>query len=558
MLTRSLKLPPVQCGFGWVAGATPSISPAPEALFSSAAAAADASAAASGESSVSVSVAIAGGGPTGLTTAMLLSKYGVPCILLERSPTLTTHPRAHFINHRTMEIFRGLDGLADEVTTRMPPLSEWRSFVYCSTLTGHVLGSVDHFHKGRRSSMDPYGLSPEPVAHLAQDKLLPLMARRAGASPGVDLRMGHRVVEVIQKDSNNAEASEERGGKSGAGAGGVRLRIERADDSTQYHIDAHYLVAADGAHSHIRRALGIPMLGPGAIQHLINIHFSSPSLGATLKNLKREGMLYFVFGQRAIAVMVAHDISAGEFVAQVPYFPPLQSPKDFTPEICADIVRKAAGDAALPLHVKTVRPWAMSADVAEQYRSGNILLAGDAAHVVPPSGALGMNTGIQDAHNLAWKLAAVVRGKAPSQLLDTYGIERRPVAESNMRLSVANFRETLRVAKVMGLDYEVANAASGALSSTALGWVSEGLRRGVLDVAIAAGKAASGPMSALRSNELESLFEKGQTLRLQYPKEDLGFVYGLGGSVSWQGKRQRRREWQCCSSIFWLHKDYMW
>jgi len=196
-----------------------------------------------------------------------------------------------------MEIFRGLDGLADEVTTRMPPLSEWRSFVYCSTLTGHVLGSVDHFHKGRRSSMDPYGLSPEPVAHLAQDKLLPLMARRAGASPGVDLRMGHRVVEVIQKDSNNAEASEERGGKSGAGAGGVRLRIERADDSTQYHIDAHYLVAADGAHSHIRRALGIPMLGPGAIQHLINIHFSSPSLGATLKNLKREGMLYFVFGQ---------------------------------------------------------------------------------------------------------------------------------------------------------------------------------------------------------------------------------------------------------------------
>ena len=90
-------------------------------------------------------VAIAGGGPTGLTTALLLSRYGVPCVVLERAPALTDHPKAHSINHRTMEVFRGLDGLAGEVAAAMPPLEQWRKFVSCTTLTGTGLGTVDHF-----------------------------------------------------------------------------------------------------------------------------------------------------------------------------------------------------------------------------------------------------------------------------------------------------------------------------------------------------------------------------------------------------------------------------
>ena len=464
----------------------------------------------------SIPVVISGGGPVGLTTAQYLSNYGVPSIILERSPELTTHPRAHFINHRTMEVFRGMAGLSSDVEAAMPPLRQWRNFIYCTELNGGtLLGIVDHF-KGQTSPLVPY-YSPEPVAHLAQHKLLPMLAQRAAAAPGVDLRMGHRVTGLVHHGSDS-----------------VRVQVESENGKSKYEIKAQYLVAADGAHSGIRQALGIPMVGPGPMQHLINIHFISPKLGEELKLYDRQGMLYFIFGPGVIAVMVAHNLDTGEFVAQVPYFPPLQSPDDFTPEACAAIVRRAAGDASLPLQLKTIRPWAMSAATAEKYLSGRVILAGDAAHVVPPSGALGMNTGVQDAHNIAWKLALTVTGAAPHSLLETYGAERRPVAEANMRLSVANFHEALTVAKVMGLDFRVANSFSDVLSSKALSLLPERLRRGVLDAGIAAGQAVSAPLAALRRSELDALFNHGDTLRLQYPKEDLGFVYRKGAAVKYE------------------------
>jgi 2-polyprenyl-6-methoxyphenol hydroxylase-like FAD-dependent oxidoreductase len=463
-------------------------------------------------------VIIAGGGPVGLTTAQYLSSYGVPCVVLERSPELTDHPRAHFINHRTMEVFRGMNGLSADVAAAMPPLEQWRSFVYCTELMGGtLLGVVDHF-KGQDSPAQPLH-SPEPVAHLAQHKLLPMMAARAAQAPGVDLRMGHRVSRLLR-----------------SGWGSVAVEIE-TEDRKKYELQGQYLVAADGAHSPLRKALGIPMVGPGPMQHLINIHFTSPPLGAALKRSGRQGMLYFVFGPGVIAVMVAHNLDAGEFVAQIPYFPPLQSAEDFTPAACEAVVRRAAGDSTLPVQLKTVRAWAMSAATAETYRSscGAVLLAGDAAHVVPPSGAMGMNTGVQDAHNLAWKLAAVVKGMAPPELLDTYGVERRPVADANMRLSVANFHEALGVARVMGLDYGMANSFSDIMASKPLASVlPAAVRRGVLDAAVAAGRAVSAPLAVLRRGELEELFAHGDTLRLQYPKEDLGFLYnGTDAALSY-------------------------
>jgi 2-polyprenyl-6-methoxyphenol hydroxylase-like FAD-dependent oxidoreductase len=485
-------------------------------------------------------VVVAGGGPTGLTAALLLSRLGVRCLVLERSPRLTDHPQAHFINHRTMEVFRGLGGLAGEVAAAMPPLAEWRSFVYCASMTGRILGAVDHF-KGQSTPHAP-AISPEPVAHLSQHRLVPLLARRAAAADGVDLRMGHRLLEQRQLQDDDVEASHASAPKNlhsaatrvsapgafGVGVG-VELLVAPPGGGAPYAVRADYLVAADGAHSPVRAALGLPMLGPGAMQHLINIHFSSPEMGAALRG--REGMLYFVFNAAVIAVVVAHDLGAGEFVAQVPYFPPLQAAEEFTPDACAALVRAAAGRPGLALRVRQVRPWTMGAGVAAGYGGGRVLLAGDAAHVVPPAGAFGMNTGVQDAHNLAWKLAAVVRGAAPPALLATYEAERRPVAEANMRLSVANFYEALRVPQIMGLDFRAATALHSALGSAALGWAPAALRRGVLDAAVAAGRAAAGPVAALRRGELEALFETGDTLRLQYPKEDLGFVYGAGGGA---------------------------
>ena len=470
-------------------------------------------------------VVIAGGGVVGLTTAIYLSNYGIPSIVLERSPELTDHPRAHFINHRTMEVFRGMTGLSSQVESTMPPLDQWRNFIYCTELTrGTVLGVVDHF-KGQNTPDIPL-YSPEPVGHLAQHKLLPLIAARAAVAPGVDLRMGHSVKKLIHQDEHSVRIQVEDHHpiipKNRLTADNTK---KKESNNKMYELEAQYLIAADGAHSPLRKALNIPMIGPGAMQHLINIHFISPQLGAELKRSGRQGMLYFVFGPGVIAVIVGHNLDTGEFVAQIPYFPPLQTPEDFTKETCAAIVRRAAGNASLPLELKTIRPWSMSAETAASYRSGRVLLAGDAAHVVPPSGAMGMNTGVQDAHNLAWKVALVLHGGASEKLLDSYGAERQPVADSNMRLSVANFHEALEVARVMGLDYSIANTFSDILSSKMVSVLPETIRRGILDAGIAAGRAASAPLAALRRKELNALFDHGETLRLQYPKEDLGFLY---------------------------------
>lgn len=460
-------------------------------------------------------VVIAGAGPAGLTTALLLQKYGVQTVVLEQNSQLTDHPQAHYINHRTMEIFRGMDGLAKEVEALMPPLCQWRQFVYCTFLLGDVLGTVDHF-KGQRSPHSST-LSPEPVAHLPQNRLLPLLARRAAAyDDDIQLRMGARVTRVVPTIDGKALH--------------VTVKPEGGDE---YTLLTKYLVAADGAHSSIRKSAGIRMMGPGTIQHLVNIHFTSIDLGRRLLRENRKGMLYFVFNKDVIAVIVAHDLEGGEFVAQVPYFPPLQSPTEFTVEECKSLIQKFVGvEGGLDVQVKTIRPWAMRAAVAEHYSAYNdrAFFVGDAAHVVPPAGAFGMNTGIQDAHNLAWKLALSVKGIS-EQLLKTYENERMPVAEANMQLSIQNFDETLQVARVMGLDYNLANSISNALSSQSLQYIPAQLRRQALMTMFEAGRVAGSAVGQLRRSRLKQLFETGETLRLQYPKEDLGFVYGSQNSA---------------------------
>lgn len=465
-------------------------------------------------------IVIVGAGPTGLTTALLLAKYNIPCLVLERSSALTTHPQAHFINHRTMEIFRGLDNLSEEIVSIMPPLSTWRRFIYCSTMSGQMFGSVDHFPGQNEASDVAGGVSPEPVAHLSQNRLLPLLAKRVFQQPTIDLRMGHRFV-----------------GFKDLGASGVEVKVEDVSSKSIYSIQTRTLVGADGARGHVRKALHIDLIGPGPIQHLINIHFNSPELGRHLKASNREAMLYFVFNSSVIVVMVAHDIIKGEFVAQVPFFPPLQKGEEYTPEVSTDVVRSAVGLPHLQLEIKQVRPWTMAAGVAETYGRGNILLAGDAAHVVPPSGAFGMNTGIQDAHNLAWKLAAKELGFAGNKILATYEKDRRPIAIANMNLSVDNFYEALRIPRSLGLDFLTANAVRDLLESPILRWAPSQVRRTALDSALAAGKIGAAAIAPFRRAAMEDIVSSGHTLRLQYPKEDLGFIYDSplkNGSLSLQ------------------------
>ena len=294
-----------------------------------------------------VPVLIVGGGPVGLTMSILLSRLGVDSLLIERRAEATTHPQAHFINARTSEVFRPLLGLERHVAAAQPPLEHWRRFAYCTRMIGGAtLAVVDHFDEDRvETPIDPE--SPTSPFHFSQSRLEPaLFARAVAAHPRgpAGFRRGAELV-GLEQDARGVTArvalgTEPEGEPEGEGSKfGRRL------------VRASYVVAADGASSSTRRLLGVASSGTPAMQHLVNVHFTSPSLAATLRrgadvedggggggfraSVESAGaaMLYFVFNPDVVAVVVAHDLRGeGEFVAQIPFFPPTQTlARDFTP-----------------------------------------------------------------------------------------------------------------------------------------------------------------------------------------------------------------------------------
>lgn len=541
---------------------------------------------------VAVPVLIVGAGPVGLTLSALLSRFGVDHLVCERRARPSTHPQAHFVNNRTMEIFRPVLGLGASIARSQPPLEHWRRFVYCTGMArGVELGRVDHFddgtHDGTHDDDDDRHhreVSPASVAHFGQHRLVPELLQRAYAlhPRGRDgFITGATLTDVVTRSPTAVGASE------GAGKGRVTARLalagfNRADDpnDSTLSVDADVLVAADGANSRVRDLALVRMTGTPAMQHLVNVHFTSQTLASQLVSDDRAAMLYFVFNPDVVAVVVAHDLRNGEFVAQIPFFPPHQSlERDFSRRQCAALLEAAAnggtngGDecALDDLEVRSVRAWTMSAEVADRFVTGNsrVVLCGDAAHRFPPAGGFGMNTGIQDAHALAWRIAtwraveaATTRAETSvhgeeslrarldlldpdvvrARLMSSYERERRPVAVGNTRLSVANFDQVLEVPAVLGLP----RAAASVLVDTVPSWLPESIRRDVVRAGLAAGRAQCGSLlvgdnpvgNARRAAVAEMCNNQskggagggtdGGTLRLQFPAEDLGFGYDEG------------------------------
>jgi 2,4-dichlorophenol 6-monooxygenase len=223
--------------------------------------------------------------------------------------------------------------------------------------------------------------------------------------------------------------------------GGVTSRIRDHAAGREEEVRSRWLIAADGAASPVRASLGIAPIGPDRLQSFMMIHFE-----ANLRPLvgHRPAVLYWTTAPGAIGTFVAHDIDS-TWVYMHAWDPDRESVEDYSESVCAAIVRRAMGTDAHPFRIRTIRPWTMTAQVAERYREGKIFLVGDAAHRFPPTGGLGLNTGVQDAHNLVWKIAAVERGWAGGALLDSYAAERRPVAQRNADVSLHN---ALRIGEV--------------------------------------------------------------------------------------------------------------
>ncbi len=359
-----------------------------------------------------VPVLIVGGGPVGLTASILLSRAGVRSLLVERHPGTAIHPKARGINARSMEMYRQCGVEAAIRKAGLPP--ERAGFiVWARSLAGEEIERRVPWRSGPQSA----AVSPVRNCLCAQDDLEPVLRAFAERQAGAELRFSTDVIACEQDDA------------------GVTATLVDRGDGTRKQVRAQYLIAADGAQSTIRQQLGVQMQGEENVYDSVNI-----LLNADLRpwTADRPAALYFIeHPQMRGTFLTINGIDRWGFLvnglAAYGY-----KASDFTAERSAEIVRTAAGVADLDVKILGVVPWTASARVAERYRTGRIFLAGDAAHEMPPTGGFGMNTGVQDVHNLAWKLACVIRGAASQRLLDTYHDERQPLGKAITQQSLNN------------------------------------------------------------------------------------------------------------------------
>ncbi len=357
-------------------------------------------------------VLIVGGGPVGLAAAFVLGRHGVPSVVCEQRTTINPHPRAHVVNTRSMELFRSW-GISQQVTDDAIDPSWLLNFVWKTSIAGEELGRVCLMNLPEAEVLRRMFASVEGVQSCAQDRVQQHLLDAVVAQGIAEVRPGVQVVGLEVTDA------------------GATATLDQ--DGSSSTMTADYVIGADGALSWVRDQVGIKMKGMPPLGRQINVYFHA-DLSSLLGD--EPGVLYWVINSEARGVFIAMD-GKTRWTFNIEYNPALETVDDYTPERCVGILRSAIG-ADIDIDVQSVGTWTMSAETAASYRSGRVFLAGDAAHRFPPTGGLGMNTGLVDADNLAWKLAGVINGWAEPGLLDSYGFERKPVALSNAQQSVTN------------------------------------------------------------------------------------------------------------------------
>ena len=382
---------------------------------------------------VETDVLIVGSGPAGASAALFLSALGIPNIMITKYRWTANTPRAHITNQRTMEIFRDL-GIEDQVLADATPHHLIGDTVFCTAIAGEEIGRILTWGNHPARHADHELASPSLNCDIPQTYLEPILVRNA-------------TVRGTQTQFSTEYVAHEQT------ADGVDVRVLNRLTGIESTIRAKYLIGADGARSSVAADLALPHEGRMDIAGSMNITFKADLAGLCGH---RPSVLYWVIQPGADV----GGIGAGLVRMVRPWnewlivwgFDIERGVPDVTEDEAARIVRNLVGDPELDVEITGISLWGNNEQYATNLQRGRVFCAGDAVHKHPPSNGLGSNTSIQDSYNLAWKIAAVLKGQAGEELLDSYTAERAPVARQIVLRANQSAREFGELFEALGLD----------------------------------------------------------------------------------------------------------